>query len=383
MNKRLLIITRSRLSENNGGANCTKGVILCLAHIFQECSVICPAYEEIAFSVPVNCKVYTYQDKRNKIRKGIDIYLSHICANTSFVKKHLTNHQYDIVIVDHSVSGASLIKSIKATGAQLVTIHHNVERNYNEDNRKGYSLLYRLPYIYFANRAEKNCLLHSDVNITLTEKDAATFRSWYPKNNLHLHRWGVVKYQQFKDVQFPDKEKRETFVITGSLYFMQSLRPILAFINNYWPLLVHEYPKAQLIISGRNPAQILTEACKQNGNITIIPNPKNMDEVIKKADYYICPINMGSGLKLRIMDGLKQGLPVLCHEASVPGYEDIADNNCLFAYHDEVSFITALRKMTSSDISSNNVYQTFRKFFSIEAGTKRLLCILQSENIII
>lgn len=106
-----------------------------------------------------------------------------------------------------------------------------------------------------------------------------------------------------------------------------------------------------------------------------------MEEVIVKADYYISPINMGSGRKLRIMDGLKQGLPVLCHEVSSYGYEELAENNCLFAYHDEDSFMIALRKMLSTDINPNTVYQTFQKVFSLETGTQCLQDILQKEGI--
>ncbi len=381
MTKRLLIITRSRLSENNGGANASKGFIQCLADIFQNCSVICPVYDETKYTAPQNCTCYPYQDQRNVICKGLDMYRGRVCANVPFVKKHLRNNQYDIVVIDHSLAGTSLVKTIKATGAKLITIHHNVERDYNDDNRKGYSILYRLPYIHFANKAERDCLLNSDINLTLTEKDASTFRNWYENRNLHLHHWGTFNYQPFKDKQFDSKKKGKMFVITGSLYFEQSLHPILDFIHRYWPLLLQECPEGQLIIAGRNPASVLTEACKHQKNITIIPNPENMDEVIEKADYYISPVNLGSGLKLRIMDGLKQGLPVLCHDVSAYGYEDIANHNCLFAYRDEDSFISALRKMTSSDISQDSVYQTFRNFFSTETGSKRLLEILKNENL--
>lgn len=382
MTKRLLIITRHILSQNNGGANATKGFIHCLANLYKDCSLICPAFcGEAKQYIPAHVKIYPYFDQRSKIQKGLDVYRGRICADTPFVKKHLSNQQYDIVIIDHSIAGASLVKLIKDTGAKLITIHHNVERYYNHDNRTGYSLLFRYPYIYFANKAERDCLLHSDVNLTVTEKDASTFRSWYQGKNLHLHNWGIFNYQPFKDVQFTSRERNLTFVITGSLHFTQSIRPILDFINRYWPLLLQEYPVAQLIIAGRNPTPILMETCKEQKNITIIPNPENMEEVIVKADYYISPINMGSGQKLRIMDGLKQGLPVLCHEVSSYGYEEVAENNCLFAYHDEDSFMIALRKMLSTDINPNTVYQTFQKVFSLETGTQCLQDILHKEGI--
>ena len=42
---------------------------------------------------------------------------------------------------------------------------------------------------------------------------------------------------------------------------------------------MQECPEGQLIIAGRNPASVLTEACKHQKNITIIPNPENKSEV--------------------------------------------------------------------------------------------------------
>jgi hypothetical protein len=53
----------------------------------------------------------------------------------------------------------------------------------------------------------------------------------------------------------------------------------------------------------------------------------------------------------------------------------------LFAYHDEDSFMIALRKMLSTDINPNTVYQTFQKVFSLETGTQCLQDILQKEGI--
>ena len=382
MTKRLLIITRHILSQNNGGSNATKGFIHCIAKLYEDCSLICPAFSyEAKQYIPAHVKVYPYVDQRSRIQKGFDVYRGRICADTPFVKKHLCDHQYDIVVIDHSIAGASLVKLIKNTGAKLITIHHNVERDYNHDNRKGYSMLFRYPYIYYANKAEKDCLLYSDVNLTLTGKDTSTFREWYKNKDLHIHRWGIFNYQPFKNLQFRSRERSLTFVITGSLHFMQSIRPILDFINRYWPLLMNEHPNAKLSIAGRNPAQSLTETCKKQDGITIIPNPKNMEEVIDKADYYISPIDMGSGMKLRIMDGLKQGLPILCHEVSAYGYEEIANHNCLFTYCDEESFKHALQKMLSTEINPNTVYQNFRKIFSLETGTNCLQNILQEEGI--
>ena len=62
-----------------------------------------------------------------------------------------------------------------------------------------------------------------------------------------------------------------------------------------------------MIIAGRNPAAILIEKCKCLPNVTLIPNPENMQDILMQGDVYICPTRLGGGLILRIMDGLRLG----------------------------------------------------------------------------
>lgn len=382
MNNRLLFITRSRMSENNGGANATKGFIQCFASLFKDCSIIYPIFDHPEQVIPSVYKRYPYSDNRSKIRKGLDVYRGTICANEPFVKQHLRENTYDVIVFDNSFSSASLSALAKATGAKVITIHHNVERDYQHDNRKEYSLLFRFPYIHFAEKAERESLLNSDINITLTAKDATTFQTWYQSEDLHLHPWGIFEYRPIAEKVFQEKQQDLVFVITGSLYFMQSLMPILEFINRYWPIVKASYPTARLIIAGRNPNESLQSLCQRQAGITIIPNPVDMSEVVQQGNYYICPINAGSGLKLRVLDGLKQGLPVLCHDISTAGYEHIAAAGCLFAYHDEPSFRQSLTQMVAAKNNPNSVYQAFKDNFSIQAGIERLKTIIEQEHLI-
>ncbi len=381
MTKRLLIITRHIISQNNGGANASKGFIHCMAAIFENCTLICPVFEGKATDyIPSNVKVITYEDRRSRVRKGLDCWRGRICANETFVKAHLKEHTYDVIVVDHSFSGASLVKSAKATRAKIITIHHNVERNYNKDNKKNIPLLCRFPFVYFANKAERECLAASDLNLTLTKQDASVFRTWGFKERVHY--WGTFEYRQIEDKIFTKSSKNMTFAITGSLCFEQSVLPILDFIKHYWPLVLSEYPKSQLIIAGRNPGDKLIKTCAQTSNSVLIPNPEKIDSVIKDAAYYICPINAGSGLKLRVMDGLRQGKYVLCHEVSSAGYDELVKKDCLFIYSNKATFIDALHTMLSKVPNPAHVYHSFRTAFSLETGIKRLVDILRKEQII-
>ncbi len=380
MNKKVLFITSHKLDDNNGGSNASKGFARCFASIFNDLSLIFHEIERTEPYIPANVRLFPMHDDRMKIRKLFDMYRGVLNYVHCYVKEHLKTHQYDIVVIDHSFTGAGLCKYIKSTGAKLITIHHNVERDYLRDNSKERPLSYRYPLVYYSKKAERDCLQYSDVNLTVTKKDAETFRSWYP--NPHLHNWGIFEYQSIPEKTFEAKEKSLTFVVTGSLCFVQSLQPIMDFIQRYWPIVLQAYPQARLLVAGRNPSKQLQEACSSVKSISIIPNPTDIATIVQQGNYYVCPIYAGSGLKLRIWDGLKQGLPIICHRVSTAGYEGIMEKGCLFAYNDETTFSTSLRQMVTADLSPEKVYRAYKDTFSVETGIERLHDILIQENII-
>lgn len=361
-----LFITRHYLSDNNGGANATKGFVLAFSHVVSDMTLIYPERDgqDSSCYAPMSCRCIPCFDKRSKIRKGLDIYRGRLHRLTDFVRKHLSECRYDAIVIDHSLTAASLIDDIKDTGARIITIHHNVERDYLRDNKP--ALLYRLPMVYFSRRAERDALEKSDVNFTLTENDATSFATWYPERNLHLRSIGICEYRPIPEKAFDNQTSGHTFVMTGSLCFAQSLRPILEFVQKYYPIIKTTCPDAKLIIAGRNPSEELLAKCSEDQSIEIVANPQNMDDVVKRANYYVCPINAGSGIKLRVMDGLKQGLPVLAHEVSAIGYERVMDRGALFAYRDEQTFTESLNDLLSSDYEPKMVYSAYRDTFQVD-----------------
>lgn len=156
---------------------------------------------------------------------------------------------------------------------------------------------------------------------------------------------------------------------------LQTETAILVFLKEYMPLLNEVCPSAELIITGRNPSQRIYDAAAPYSNIKIVPNPKDIMDVITKGNYYICPIHTGSGLKLRSMDALRIGLPVLAHQVSTHGYEGIQRDGYLFSYSSKEDFKTALKKLIQLHDCRQQVIDSYYSHFSFEAGKERMKVI--------
>jgi hypothetical protein len=111
-------------------------------------------------------------------------------------------------------------------------------------------------------------------------------------------------------------------------------------------------------------------------SINLISNPENMQDFIREADVYICPVFLGGGLKLRIMDGLKAGLPILTHEVSARGYNEFKKEGCLFTYNDARTFMVSLEKLLTlfnqEEFDKEDIQNHYQTLFSFDSGVKRL-----------
>lgn len=381
--QKVLFLTRHYLDENNGGSNCTKANLRAIGELYDDVTLIYPEHTggDSTDFIPKGVKPIPCYDNRKRWQKGLDVYRGRLHRAIVFVKRHLAENKYDIVVVDHSIVANGIMKTLSRTGAKIITIHHNNESEYIKDNLP--SWLYRIPFVHYVKKAEREALLLSNINVTLTEHDAQTFRDWYPDRDIHCHNMGTYQWQDIpKTIEDDGVRQCRTFAITGSLNFFQAQKPIIEFIDRYYPVLLRKVPEARLIVAGRNPSQGVVEVCNRYDSIELIPNPEDIGAVIRQADIYICPIYTGSGVKLRVMDGLKLGIPIIGHRIAANGYEAIKDDGYFFDYYDEDSFEKSLDAISKLKYNRQEVYDSFFRYFSFQAGKERLRLILNKEKLI-
>lgn len=379
-----LIITRHYLDENLGGPNCSKAFIRALAAIYKDCTLIYPEHNDhatdMSFLNSRDVKLVPCFDKRSKMRKCLDMYRGRLHRFGYFVKQFTRNNTYDVVFIDHSFTASSgILDTVKSIGKKIVTLHHNVEKDYIKDNKQ--SILFRYPYTHYALKAEQLSIISSDLNLTLTTSDKQHFSNDYPDKNNSFEVMGMFEYKKNGNHSH-DNIPENIFVISGSLASAQTEVAVKLFINEYMPVLNKVCPDNTLIITGRNPSESLSSLCSCHKNIRLIPNPENIFSAINKGRYYICPLHTGSGIKLRIMDALSLGLPVIAHKVSVRGYENIKDNGFMLGYDNISSFEHNLKKLINTGFSTNEVANCYISYFSYEAGEQRLKSILTKHHLI-
>lgn len=379
--KSILFISYTYLNGNGGGVYASQAFINALAEICDSITVICPQKKgKTAENISQKVK-FVYADYDiSKFQKILLRIIGRIHFMTSVFKKEIKLQKYDTVIFNSSLCSSGLINTARKYNCKIITIHHNFEQEYIRDNSAG---IERIIHLRQSIKAEKTSVLKSDLNLTLTSDDKELLYKYYDKSR--QSRIEVIGCFENNGRTHPrtmnNKTRQNRFVITGNLSAVQTYESLVPWIKNYYPILKDACHNAKLTIAGKNPSDTIMRMCEEN-DVEVIKNPATMIPVLEKADYYICPTALGGGLKLRIMDGLGAGMPVLTHKVSGRGYEDFLDS-CLFTYHDIPSFKKALIKMLTCSINSQQIQEEYLKTFSFESGKKRfakLLSTLNQEN---
>ena len=389
---RVIIITHHYLDNNSGGSFASRAYINAFSEIADSCMLMYPDNGvPISNFIHQKCILKGVRDKRSNIQKVIDIYRGRIHRYSNVLIPQIKDYNPDIVVFDNCITTAGMIKKIKRPGLKIITIHHNYEFEYYKGTKP--FIGWRIPFLYYLKDAESTAVLKSDLNLTLTDEDANSLQIHYDPQKTRK----IIKLGSFESVSISKSSNKIInkdqilrselcFVVTGALGAYQTEVSVIPFLENEYPELLKIFPESKLIIAGSSPSTKMINTCAKYPSITLIPNPENMQEVIALSDVYICPICVGGGLKLRIMDGLKSGLPVLTHTVSARGYSEFMDANCLFVYESKDTFRACLENMITErkkgNLNTETIRSLYNSIFSFESGVGRLKEILLQNGMI-
>lgn len=254
---------------------------------------------------------------------------------------------YDCCIFDHNAICGTLVEHCKRLKIKTIVLNHNCEQEYFRDNHKGLMNMLVLPKVAFS---ECNSYKKADINIFLTQEDKELFEKIYGDSSSMKIVGGCYL---FKDDSYRVRNIQKQgntatahpkIVISGTIGNVQNLDGINYFLDELYACVPAE---CEVIITGKNAPQSLMERIASLPNVKVVPNPENIDAIVSQCDIFLCPTRLGGGMKLRVMDGFRNGLPVIAHRVSARGYTDFEEAGMMWQFDTAEEFGHALRSVTN------------------------------------
>lgn len=362
----ILYILKHNPDGIGGGCKASYLFLKAFIDVFPNCVINVCLCEEWVSSFPKNligkCHLYPIGSRGN-LSKAFSLFTGIMHRYQKQAKNIIERGQYDYCIFDHSSIAGTLVKYTKRMGTKSIVINHNFERDYYRDNTT--SFLKRFFLLRHVCKCENISYKNCDYNIFLTKEDMEQFRVIYGKamsRCMALYVFeptDLVCNTERRHLRTIAPDDVYTIIITGSLSSIQNIDAVNYFIDELYDCIPSTI---KIIIAGKCPSESMIKRISVKPNIKIIPNPDDINEVVKKGDIYLCPARLGSGIKVRITDGLRNGLPVLAHEISARGYSDFIKKGFLYSFHDKTEFKEKLSMIIydlTTDVSIKTKIQNY------------------------
>jgi glycosyltransferase involved in cell wall biosynthesis len=250
------------------------------------------------------------------------------------IEQIASEHKFDLAQIEH-LHMAQYARHIR--GVPIILRQHNVE---SVMMRRYYRYASSLPqriYAYLQYRKllryERHMCLRSDVVVALSRADQAFIKKLSPKIKTEVVSCGV-DFEHFKFSTSP--RESNLIVYVGGLSFPPVFESVLHFLKKTWPKIKRTHPHVKLHILGSCPRDKL----RRMGNIHDVVFEGYVEDIRSRmaaATLAIVPHRIASGIRLKILESMAVGLPMVTTSIGCEGI-DVTDGEHILVADDPDTF---------------------------------------------
>ena len=260
----------------------------------------------------------------NSLFSNIPLYLGkHFNDNIRKELKQIAKtHKFDVIHADHSCMAAPALFLKKMlnipVGLRLHNIEYKIWRRYSNSLPK-----YSLKGMFVSDQANKLKAAESqlygmaDICFAITENDK---KIAYQLNKnakvivasagVDLHEWKVEEVQR----------NNSEMILATTWDWVHNIDGAKWFVERVLPLVKKEFPDAQLTLTGKHLPDWFKD--KKEFGVNPVGYVDDVKPYLNKANIYVAPLFVGSGIRIKILEALAMELPVIATSISAEGIKD-------------------------------------------------------------
>jgi glycosyltransferase involved in cell wall biosynthesis len=176
--------------------------------------------------------------------------------------------------------------------------------------------------------AERTLCGEFNANLVVSEPDRRLLEAIQPKGKYTVVENGVDT--SYFAASSSATEPR-SLIFTGQLHWGPNVSAMRFLVEQVWPNVKRRFPDARLYLAGRNPPEIVRRWSKEDPAITVVPNPEDMRPWLGRAAICVCPVLEGGGTRLKILDAMATGKPVVSTSVGCEGLRVTPGDDILIA----------------------------------------------------
>lgn len=262
-------------------------------------------------------------------RRPVSVALYDVPDFRAAARREMASADFDLLYADTLGLAEPLLPGL---ALPRVLNHHNVEshmmrRRATRERNPALKLLLRLEAANL-ERYERRWGAAYDAHITVSPLDRERLRSIIGPGRVEVVDNGVdCGYFQFH----PRTEQCRGLVFTGGLDWYPNRDALRHFCREVWPLLEPRPDGLTLSIIGGGRDPVLERLAAHDPAIRLRGFVDDLRPALREAAVFVCPMRDGGGTKLKILDAMAQGVPVISTSLGCEGLEVVPGTHLLVA----------------------------------------------------
>jgi polysaccharide biosynthesis protein PslH len=276
----------------------------------------------------------------------------------------LTEHSFDIVQIEgvHLSSYLPLIRRLRGN-IPVLCDWHNIEselmRRYAEASRAMFHRMYAQRTAQLLENAETGLLRTCNGHNVCSERERSALLARCPDAKIQVIGNGVdVRY--FSEAGGDTPGQRRDIVFVGSMDYHANIDAATYFAREIWPMLRERAPDLRFVIVGSRPTPEVVALGQQPG-IHVTGTVPDIRPYYRNAMAVAVPLRVGSGTRLKVLEAMAAGVPVISTPLGAEGLEATPDKNFLVARRAE-DFVSGVQRLAADPGLWASLAQSGREF---------------------
>lgn len=281
---------------------------------------------------------------------------------------HTQPSQYDVVHFDHL--DASVYFDCLPPGMTTVLDEHNivsnqiktsaaVERNILKRLYMQFQLGKTLRYEADICRKTTRCFVCSDTDKTYLLKMAKDADVTVVPNGVNIDYFNETS--RHKQVKLDIPETSQAVIFVGTLDYGPGGTAVRYFCHEILPLIHARLPETAFFAVGQNPPQDLQDLAVQDSRILVTGRVDDIRPYVARSNVFVVPLQSGSGTRLKILDAMAMGIPIVSTSIGAEGLDASSGENILLADTPE-EFSSAVLQLLEDEALRKTLTDNARQF---------------------
>ncbi len=191
--------------------------------------------------------------------------------------------------------------------------------------------------------AEKRLISSSSLNF-MAESDHSKFEELGIEipNYAETKHLGSDHWLKEADIEFENTEKALFYM--GSLSWPANSDGLVWFFQKVWPILIEKEPDLKFKLLGKGAKRELKKQLRKWPQVESLGYVEDPMQVMGSCRVGVVPLRYGSGMKIKVLDNLYRGLPMVTTDIGVEGI-DLEHGTHLSVANDEEAFVKSVLEL--------------------------------------